>query len=192
MTPAILAWMLLLGAPALGLGLHLAVMDGLSTRRRVLVVSLLMAAVGLVILAAAWGVRFISLVANIVVLAAAYAAYVAAALSLSSMRRSVVARRVVLVVALTPVAFGYFLGTVGALGLLFVVGEFEDGVKATRLAPGLVCIRTNGGGPSGGYALRIHREWPLVPVIHREVRTLAFREEGEGPATCDALSEPPL
>jgi hypothetical protein len=141
----------------------------------------------LVILAVALGVRFISLTANIATLAISYAAYVVLVLSLSSRIRSPIAGRLVLAVTLIPVAFGYFLGTIGALGLLFSVGEFEGPTSATRLAPGLVCVRTEGGGPSGGYTLRVHREWSLAPFLHREVRTLGFDNEGEGPASCDAL-----
>ncbi|ATC32371.1 hypothetical protein CA606_08405 [Caulobacter vibrioides] len=192
MSSAILAWMLLLGAPVVGACLHLAIKDRLSTRSRLAFMGLLAAVVGLAILAVAFGVRFVSLTANIATLAAVYAAYVALALSLSSRIRSPIAGRLILAVTLIPVVFGYFLGTVGALGLLFTVGEFENQTSITRLAPGVLCTRTDGGGPSGGYTLRVHREWPLAPFLHREVKTLGFRREGEGPASCDALRGRPF
>lgn len=192
MTPATLAWMLLLGAPVVGGGLHLAVRDRLSTEPRRAMMWLLSAGVGLAILAAAFGVRFVSLTANIIVAAIAYGAYVLLVLSLSAMRRSSVAKHIILAVALIPVAFGYFLGTIGALGLRFTVGEFEAQANTTSLAPGLTCVRTEGGGPSGGYTLRVHREWPLAPFLHREVRALGFSKEGKGPASCDALRGRPL
>lgn len=192
MTPATLAWMLLLGAPVVGGGLHLAVRDRLSTEPRRAMMWLLSAGVGLVILAAAFGVRFVSLTANIIVAAIAYGAYVLLVLSLSAMRRSSVAKHIILAVALIPVAFGYFLGTIGALGLLFTVGEFEAQANTTFLAPGLTCVRTEGGGPSGGYTLRVHREWSLTPFLHREVGALGFSNEGKGPTSCDALRGRPL
>ncbi|MFY8144211.1 MAG: hypothetical protein ACOVMT_10140 [Caulobacter sp.] len=192
MSPAILAWMLLLGAPVVGGALHLAVKDRPSIERRSAIMWLLSAGIGLVILSAAFGVRFVSLTANIIVLAVAYAAYVLLALSLSSKRRSSVAKRIALAVAMIPVAFGYMLGTVGALGLLFMVGELEAQANTTPLTPGLTCVRTEGGGPSGGYTLRVHREWPLAPFLHREVRTLGFPREGEEPASCEALRGRPL
>lgn len=186
MSPAILAWKLLLGAPVVGAGLHFAGKDRLSAKRRRAMMWLLSTGIGLVILSAAFGVRFVSLAANIIVLAIAYVAYVLLALSLGSMRRSV-AKRIVVAAALIPVAFGYFLGTIGALGLLLSMAEFEAQANTTSLAPGLTCVRTEGGGPSGGYTLRVHREWPLAPFLHREVRTLGFPREGEGPASCEAL-----
>lgn len=192
MSPAILAWVLLLGAPVVAVGLHLAARDRLSTERRRAMMWLLSAGIGLVILSAAFGVRFVSLTANIVVLAIAYGAYVLLVVSLSAMRLSSVAKRIVLAAALIPVAFGYFLGTIGALGLRFTVGEFEAQANTTSLAPGLTCVRTEGGGPSGGYTLRVHSEWSLPPFLHREVRALGFSKEGEGPASCEALRGRPL
>lgn len=192
MTPATLAWMLLLGAPVVGGGLHLAVGDRLSAERRRAMMWLLSAGIGLVILSAVFGVRFVSLSANIVVLAIAYGAYVLLVLSLSAIRLSSGAKGIVLAVALIPVAFGYFLGTIGALGLLFTVGEFEAQANATSLTPGLTCVRTEGGGPSGGYTLRVHREWSLAPFLHREVRALGFSKEGKGPGSCDVLRGRPL
>lgn len=193
--PETLAWILLLAAPAAALALR-ALIDRLPARHRRPTARFLSIALGAVLtvvfLANLAGIRFVPLVANIWTLAVAYFAYCFLAFGIGRLPLPGMVRSSALVVAALPIAFGYFLGSVGALGLLFMAGSYANPSKETQLAANLVCTGIEGGGPSGGYALHVHREWPLLPVLHRQVRVITAKNEYEGPAQCADLIGRPL
>jgi hypothetical protein len=185
-----LVWILLLAAPVAALGLQ-ALIDRLPARGQGSAAKLLSLILGaflvVVILANLAGIRFVPLIANIWTLAAAYLAYCFLAFGVGRLPLPGMVRSTALIVGVLPIAFGYFLGSVGLLGLMFMVGSYANPSKETRLATDLVCTRIDGGGPSGGYALHVHREWPLLPLLHRQVRVIAAKNEYEGPAQCADL-----
>lgn len=185
-----LAWILLLAAPVAALALQ-ALIDQLPARHQGSMVRILSAFLGallaVVILASLASVRFVPLIANLWTLGAAYFAYCFLAFGVGRLPLRGMARSSALIIGALPVAYGYVLGSVGLLGLLFMVGSYANPPKETRLATNLVCTRIEGGGPSGGYALHVHRKWPLLPVLHRQVRVIAAKNENYGPADCDAL-----
>lgn len=190
-----LAWILLLIAPVAALVLQASI-DRLPSRHQgptarflSIVLSALLA---VVILATLAGVRFVPLMANILSLGAGYFAYCFLAFGIGRLRLPGMVRSSALIVGALPIAFGYFLGSIGLLGLMFMVGSYANPSKETQLAANLVCTRIEGGGPSGGYALHVHREWPQLPVLHRQVRVIAAKNEYEGPAQCADLIGRPL
>lgn len=193
--PETLAWILLLATPVAALTLQ-ALIDRLPARHQGSTARFLSIALGalltVVILANLAGIRFVPLMANIWTLATAYFAYCFLAFGIGRLPLRGMARPSAMIAGALPIAFGYFMSSVGALGLLFMVGSYANPSKETQLAANLVCTRIEGGGPSGGYALHIHREWPLLPVLHRQVRVIAAKNEYEGPAQCADLIGRPL
>ncbi|ADG11229.1 hypothetical protein B7G68_14225 [Caulobacter segnis] len=185
-----LAWILLLVAPAAAL-MAQAVIDWIPARLQRTTVQALSVSLGVLLgvvaLASFAGVRFVPLAANIWTLGAAYFAYCFLAFGIGRLPLRGMPRNVALILAALPIAFGYFLSTVGLLAIMFTVGAYATASKETRLATNLVCTRIEGGGPSGGYALHIHRQWPLLPVLHRQVKVIAAKNEYYGPPDCEAL-----
>lgn len=190
-----LIWVLLLAAPIAALALQ-ALIDRLPARHEEVTARLLSITLGgflaLVFLANLAGIRFVPLMANIWTLVAAYFAYCFLAFGVGRLPLRGMVRSSAMIVAALPIAFGYFMSSVGLLALFFMVGSYANPSKETRLATNLVCTRIEGGGPSGGYALHVHREWPLLPLLHRQVRVIAAKNEYEGPAQCADLIGRPL
>lgn len=188
--PTRLAWILLLAAPVAALALQ-ALVDWAPARlERTIAKPLFLSAaaiLGVVMLASLAGVRFVSLTANLWALGATYFAYCLLVFGIGRLPVGGLLRNTALIIAVLPIAFGYFLSTVGLLGVMFAVGAYASPSKETRLAKNLVCTRIEGGGPSGGYELHIHREWPLAPVLHRQVKVIAAKNEYYGPRDCEAL-----
>lgn len=188
--PTKLAWILLLAAPVAALALQAAIDWGPARVERTVVKPLSLSAcavLGVVTLASFSGVRFVSLTANLWALGAAYFAYCLLVFGIGRLPLSAILRNTAVSIGVLPIAFGYFLGTVGLLGVMFIVGAYSSPSTETRLARNLVCTRTEGGGPSGGYELHIHREWPLAPVLHRQVKVIAAKNDYYGPRDCEAL-----
>ncbi|USQ94251.1 hypothetical protein [Caulobacter sp. RL271] len=162
-----LVWILLLAAPVAALALR-TLINRLPARSQEAAAKPLSLVLGVflvvVILANLAGIRFVPLIANIWTLAAAYFAYCFLAFGIGRLPLPGLVRSLALVVSALPIAFGYFLGSVGLLGLMFMVGSYANPSKETRLATDLVCTRIDGGGPSGGYALHVHREWAAAPA----------------------------
>lgn len=181
------AWVLLLAAPVLGVALEWAAAAWLAPAPRVRTTITLAAFVAVTIGAYAVGIRFVQVLPNILAGATAYAAYVFLAFSIRRTSWPSMARSAAFVVALVPVAFGYFLGTVGSLGVLFLAGEYGARQETARLGRNIICMKSEAGGPSGGHTLHIHHEWPLLPALHREVKAIAVKSIGEGPSSCAAL-----
>lgn len=188
--PSKLAWLLLLAAPIAALALQAAI-DWAPARFERTVVKPLSLSAGavltVVMLASLSGVRFVSLTANLWALGAAYFAYCLLVFGIGRLPLGVMLRNTAVTIGVLPIAFDYFLGTVGLLGIMFAIGAYAAPSKETRLANNLVCTRIEGDGPSGGYELHIHREWPLAPALHRQVKVIAAKNEYYGPRDCEAL-----
>jgi hypothetical protein len=87
---------------------------------------------------------------------------------------SKVARIAALVIAAIPMLMGYVLGTVGVLGLAFILGDYTREPDHTeQIGPGLTCRITEWGmavGPSG-YIVDLYRVLP-VPFLKRNVASI--------------------
>jgi hypothetical protein len=184
MSLATLVWTLLLGAPVAGFVLQRLAAETLTPRRYAMVAAILAGFIVLVIGACMLDIRFVPILPNVLVPAAAYVAYVFLLFSIRKLPWPPTSRAATFLIAGLPVALGYFLGTVGGLGVLFIAGEYAKPRQFVKLEANMVCTQVEGGGPSGGYALHIHREWPLAPLLHRKVRTLSFKNAGE---SCEGL-----
>jgi len=95
-----------------------------------------------------------------------------------------------------PICVGYVLGTVGVLGLGWIVMDYARAPDHTEpMGPQLICRITEWGSvaSASGYTVHLYKFWPAVPFIEREVVALPVVQAGyigEPPAdkTCpDAL-----
>lgn len=190
-----LIWSLLLATPVAALALQ-ALIDRARTEHQGPAARFLSVALGgllvVVFLANLAGIRFVPLMTNIWTLVAAYFAYCFLVFGIGRLPLRGMIRSSAMIVGALPIAFGYFMCSIGLLGLFFMIGSYANPSKETRLAANLVCTRIEGGGPSGGYALHVHREWPLLPLLHRQVRVITAKNEYEGPAQCRDLIGRPL
>lgn len=89
-----------------------------------------------------------------------------------------------------PVLAGYLLGTIGALGLCFIIEEsFPQEIHPFR--PGLVCEVTYWGwaGSDEGDDYVLYRYWPRFPWIRRAVGSLSVDfDSTDGPGgDCNSL-----
>jgi hypothetical protein len=184
---ATLAWTLLLATPVAALALR-ALIGRLRPGREAVVAAVLAIILASVVLPGWAGIRFVPLIANIWTLAAAYFAYCFLVFCIARLPLRGMARASAMIIGALPIAFGYFLGSVGLLGLMFVIGSYAKPPEETmRLTANLVCTRIEGGGPSGGYELHVHREWLLTPLLHREVAVIGAKNEYEGWPVCAEL-----
>ena len=81
---------------------------------------------------------------------------------------------------------GLLLGTIGILGLMFIVGDYARPPLASRtLSPGIDCIVTGWGSAfsDDGHDIDIYRYWRWLPAIRRRVRHVAVDETRPDPAT---------
>ena len=185
MNPVILVWTLLLGAPIAGLLLQ-ALARRLPLRAYLATVAATAVFLGVVTAAGMIGIRFVPVLANIWILATAYAAYAFLVFSIGRLPWPAMARYGALIVAALPIAHGYFMGSVGLLALMFVASEYVDPPRQTlRLNQNITCLLTEGGGLDTAYTLRLHHEWPLAPWLHRQTDTALVEEGRESQIAAD-------
>lgn len=185
MEPLMLVWTLLLGAPIAALLLQ-ALARRLTPRAYVATVAASALFLGAVIAAGLAGIRFVPVLANIWILAMAYAAYAFLVFSIGRLPWPAMARYSALVVAALPIAHGYFMGSIGLLALMFVAGEYVDPPRQTlRLSQNTTCVLTEGGGLDTAYTLRLHHEWPLTPWLHRQTDAALVGEGRESQIAAD-------
>lgn len=102
-------------------------------------------------------------------------------------------RFVVRTIALVPICVGYFLSTVGVLGLGFIVGDMTSPpFRTERMPGGLLCSVTSWGYAfsSSGYRVQLHRRWDAVPFVQREVASVSIDETDEAEpqtASCESV-----
>jgi hypothetical protein len=145
---------------------------------------------------AALGLSFTNVFANFVGVAVVFIAYYFLAASCLQIPFRVI-RYLALTVAILPICFGYVLGTIGMLGLVWMVMDYtEPPQHAEQVGPHLKCEITGWGaaGTASGYTVHLYKTWPEVPFIVREVVSLRVIQAGyvgEPPAdkTCsDAVN----
>jgi hypothetical protein len=185
-----LVWVLLLAAPPATLALYL-VMGRLFPPS--LKAAAWVAGAILLMVAGAWltRIRFVSIPANIWALAIAYGAYAFLAISLIRLPWSRWVRIVSVVLAALPIAYGYFVGTVGVLVLWIVANDYvQRPLETVQIAPGIICTKTSWGGfDMGGYRLHIYQRWSATPFVWREIRTMPVDpiNAHSGPMACGDL-----
>lgn len=137
---------------------------------------------------------FTSTLANVACISFAYLAYCFLAASCWKIR--LLALRIpALIVAAVPIGVGYVLGTVGVLGLAFVVGDYSRPSKpATQMTNVLMCRVTVWGmaASDSGYTVHLYKHWLGLPFVEREVFSIVVNETsalGPQSASCpDALA----
>ena len=142
-------------------------------------------------------IRFTSVYLNIFTFTLAYLAYCFLVASTWRIESKLI-RFVSVAVMHIPIAIGYVLGTIGFLGLILIVmQETEPSQKTEQLASNLNCeVRYWGGfGSESGYAVNLHKQWPLLPFIEKKVYSVSINEtqnasDGEGVVIAQALLLP--
>jgi hypothetical protein len=134
------------------------------------------------------GVSFIDGKANVAAFCVAYTAYCLLAVGAGLIRRPLV-RWPVQLLALTPIGVGYILGTVGWLGLGFIVEDAAAAPMKTETSPaGLLCRVEPWGSVASdsGYTISIYRYWRPLP-LRRRIVSLRVNESTQDPQrTCSA------
>ena len=194
-----LIWILLLSAPVAALIAQILVKVLPSSLQMNIAKALLWASIVWLVamgLAGCTGVRFVPILANIWALAIAYFAYCFLAFATGWLPWHRTARLTTLAVATLPIAYGYFMGTVGLLALTFEADRYIDPpLQTVGLDANTVCIMTNAEGwLDTVHLLRVHKEWQLAPILHRQTQVIPVTTEqpSAGPTDCEALRGRPL
>ena len=128
---------------------------------------------------------------NVVLAAICYLAYCFLAASCWQISRNAV-RYIVGIVTTLPIGVGYLLGTIGALGLGWIVSDYASPPHhVEQMAPGLICEITEWGTVfSGGYKVHLYQRWSAFPFLEREVVILTVDQNASNAdKTCsDALN----
>jgi|ERR1700722_15064485 hypothetical protein len=90
-------------------------------------------------------------------------------------------RYLTFIVTILPICFGYLLGTVGVLGLGWIVMDYTRPPEHTeQMGPDLKCQITGWGSvaSASGYTVHLYKIWPEVPFVEREVASLSVIQAG--------------
>lgn len=173
------AWGTLLLAPPLGVLAGFALRRGPAARVRYLYAAAgALLAGAAIVMASPWSLRGVA--ADAWLLMAAYAAYCAAAAAATLRLRPSRLRVLLGAVLAVPVALGLVLGTIGVLGLAFVVGDLEP--RSDRALDRGLSYRTYGFGnattASGGTVVQVYTHPRSAPFLERSLfrRPYNFRE----------------
>jgi hypothetical protein len=140
-------------------------------------------------------IRFKGLAINTVSLALGYVSFCYLVVSAWGIRNKV-ARIMAIFVGGIPIASGYVLGTIGVLGLMFIVGDqTEPPLRTERITANLNCEVTGWGmavvASDSGYTVHLYKNWLLLPLVEREVAKMVVNEthpvEGVSEATCQSV-----
>jgi hypothetical protein len=133
---------------------------------------------------------FANVWANVVLAAICYLAYCFLAASCWQISRNGL-RYIVGIVTALPIGVGYLLGTIGALGLGWIVSDHASPpYHVEQMAPGLTCEITRWGAIlRGGYKVHLYQRWSAFPFLEREVAILTVDDADDVVKTCsDALN----
>jgi hypothetical protein len=121
-----------------------------------------------------FGFRFTNPLISIFWLAGSYFLYCLLAASTLQIKFKPL-RYLVLIVAALPICLGYILGTVGLLGLFFIVGDMVRPPDQTEeMETSLVCELTlTGFAGSSDYSVDLYESWPRIPFIRRRLAHLS-------------------
>ena len=138
----------------------------------------------------ALGITFTNSLANFSSFAIAYLAFnylVASCWNISQKLLRVFA----MLIFMIPIGIGYILGTVGLLGLVFIVGDHTNPPMHTeKLEQNLICRVTTWGmaASDSGYTVRLYRYWNAIPFLERELNEIVVNETSQKPpfgASCN-------
>lgn len=141
-------------------------------------VSLCAMAVALIVCLAALKISATIRWVNVFAFDLAYIAYCYLAVSAYQVGNPLL-RVAAIIILHMPVILGYFMGTVGVLALLFLVGEkVEPPLKVERLSESLYCEITGWGmaASDSGYAVSLLKSWQSFPFMAREVYSASINE----------------
>jgi hypothetical protein len=147
--------------------------------------------------AASLGFRFRNVLLNIAFFAIAYDAYCFLA-NCCWRIRYLPLRIVALLCAAVPICAGYLVGTIGILGLMFIVGDYTRApAQIKQIEAGLECRIALWGMAAGasGYTVHLYRSWDWLPFIERSVVQIPVVQVGyvgqmPNDATCaDAVAQ---
>jgi hypothetical protein len=164
-------------------------------RRRTLLFRLCVAALGLIAIVSLslfLKVQTASLACNFAFCLAAFLAYCLLAPACWTMRPRVIGfiTGTLACAALIP---GYILGTIGVLGLDFMLADYlSPPIHVELVAPGLSCRVMAWGAAfaDSGYTVHLYRYWPVFPLLRREVASTSVNETdpGNGPTSASCAS----
>jgi hypothetical protein len=187
----------LFAAPLVAFGAFAAIQSRWISRQPT-VAAVCVSVVVFVLGAAALGLSFKDPLANFVVFTIAYAAYCLLAV-LCWRIPSLFIRIPALLLAAIPICFGYVLCSIGALGLMFIVGDYTSPPKHTeQMNRNLTCRVTLWGASftASGYTVHLYKSWAWLPFVEKSVVTMSVNQtgfsEGQAPkdVTCaDALAK---
>ncbi|HWE76408.1 MAG TPA: hypothetical protein VG328_24815 [Stellaceae bacterium] len=126
------------------------------------------------------GFTFVNPWAAVAAVALAYFIYcflVAACLLIPSK----IFRYAIMTVVSLPICGGYLLGTVGVLGLEFIVLDvFRPPREVQKVGPNLVCDISAWGAAftASGYSVDLYQLWPAAPFIERRVVSFDVVQSG--------------
>ena len=140
-----------------------------------------------VILSTAAQISFTGLYGNLATWVCAYLAYCYLAASTWRIKKRLI-RYAALTIMHTPIALGYVMGTLGFLGLMFIVGDQTDPpLKTEQLTQNMSCdIRGWGMAASdSGYTIRLRKKWQVLPIVEKTMYSVVVNEtqsyvSGEG------------
>jgi hypothetical protein len=166
----LLMWATVLSAPPLAFALFL------SFRRLWPRVQLPAAVVAIAILFFSYGIAqlglsFTSALVDVACVAAVYFTYCLVAASCLQIP-FIFFRYSALVVSSLPICVGYVLGTVGVLGLGWIVADYTRPPQHTeKMRPDLICEVTSWGSVASrsGYTVHLFKIWAALPFAEREV-----------------------
>ena len=188
-----LAWATLFVAPALALAVFIIVHKWFDfVWRRLLDGAVLLIVLGAVFVALSFS--FVPVNANVIALGVLYFAYGFIAFSVWRMIRIKLVRFVALLIVLFPVFLGSLLGTIGVLGLVFILGDFASSpIKTEVVADGLVCRKSYWGmaATDSGYEIAIYRQFgPFIErkLVSNRVNETNQTETAKGSTCQEALS----
>jgi hypothetical protein len=188
-----IAWLTLLGAPLLGgMIVWISKSQNPEALRRLCWASLAMITV--VILATIVGIRTWSAEINLIFWAAAYLSFSILASSTWTLTNKLI-RFPLGIAAYLAFVPGYLLGTVGLLGLVFILGDYLSPPQIEeQLRPGLACEVTNWGIAisDSGYEVSLYRYWSWFPILRLKVASTVINQTSPDPniegATCDSVA----
>jgi len=130
-------------------------------------------------------VEFVPRPANVVALCAAYLAYCVLAFATGLFRRPLV-KWPSTILAVAPIAFGYFLATVGILGLMFLIGDaVREPVERRAMGGRLICqVTTWDGIGDAGHWVDLYATWSPLPIQRRLHRLVSEQTSAAPPVSC--------
>jgi hypothetical protein len=152
--------------------------------------------IAFIVAAAALGFSFKNVLFNFAFFAIAYGAYCFLAACCWRIR-FLPLRILALLCAAIPICAGYVAGTIGVLGLMFIIGDYTRAPNEIKqIDIGLECRVTLWGmaASASGYTIHLYRSWNWLPFIERAVVSIPVTQVGyvEQPqdATCaDAVAQ---